>query len=130
MLHARRSFESAFIRFVAALSLLAPLAVAQFPEAQPKQYPWTDPSLSPDARADMVLKELTLDEKISLVHGQGMSFLATKPTESNGGAGYSVAIPRLGIPAVQMADSAYGVTRGAARGGYWTGFPNTLGGAW
>ena len=70
--------------------------------------------LSADARADMVIKELTLEEKISLLHGQGFSFNATGPTESNGGAGYSVAIPRVGIPAIQMADSAYGVTRGAA----------------
>jgi beta-glucosidase len=129
MFRARRLFESALMLFVAALSLLAPVAVAQFPEAQPKQYPWSDTSLSPDARADMVLKELTLDEKISLLHGQGMSFLATKPTESNGGAGYSVSVPRLGIPAIQMADSAYGVTRGAASGRYSTALPNNLGAA-
>ena len=92
----------------------------------PKHYPWSDTALSPDARADMVIKELTLEEKISLLHGQGFSFNATGPTESNGGAGYSVAIPRLGIPAIQMADSAYGVTRGAASGRYSTALPNNL----
>ena len=32
--------------------------------------------------------------------------------DSNGGAGYVVGIPRLGIPGIQMADAAYGVTRG------------------
>ena len=92
----------------------------------PKHYPWSDTTLSADARADMVIKELTLDEKISLLHGQGFSFNATGPTESNGGAGYSVAIPRVGIPAIQMADSAYGVTRGAASGRYSTALPNNL----
>ena len=51
---------------------------------------------------------------------------ATGPTESNGGAGYSNAIPRVGIPAIQMADSAYGVTRGAASGRYSTALPNNL----
>lgn len=102
-------------------------AVAQFPPMQqPKNYPWSDPSLSPDVRADMVIKELTLEEKISLLHGQGFSFNATGPTESNGGAGYSVGIPRVGIPAIQMADSAYGVTRGAASGRYSTALPNNL----
>ena len=34
--------------------------------------PWLDPSLSPDERADLVLKEMTLDEKIALIHGEGL----------------------------------------------------------
>jgi beta-glucosidase len=93
---------------------------------QPKHYPWSDPTLSPDVRADLVIKELTLDEKISLLHGQGMPFFSNAPTESNGGAGYSNSIPRFGIPAIQMADSAYGVTRGAAAGRYSTALPNDL----
>jgi len=93
---------------------------------QPKHYPWSDTTLTPDARADLVIKELTLEEKISLLHGQGSAFNSTGPTESNGGAGYSVGIPRLGIPAIQMADSAYGVTRGAAVGRYSTALPNNL----
>ncbi len=118
---------------VFALALVAvPLAVAQFPgRPQPKHYPWSDSTLSPDARADMVLKELTLEEKISLLHGQGMPFGSAPqgPSESNGGAGYSNAIPRVGIPAIQMADSAYGVTRGAASGRYSTALPNNLGAA-
>jgi len=74
----------------------------------------------------MVVKELTLDEKISLLHGNGAAFNTPGPTESNGGAGYSVSIPRLGIPAIQMADSAYGVTRGARSGRYSTALPNNL----
>ncbi len=105
----------------------APTAKAQFgAQPEPKRYAWSDASLSPDARADLVVKELTLQEKISLLHGQGFSFNATGPTESNGGAGWSVRIPRLGIPAIQMADSAYGVTRGAASGRYSTALPNNL----
>ena len=102
-------------------------ANAQFPGmSQPKHYAWSDAGLSPDVRADLVIKEMTLDEKISLLHGQGISFLSTGPTESNGGAGYTKAIPRLGIPSIQMADSAYGVTLGAARGRYSTALPNDL----
>ncbi len=105
----------------------AQFAVAQFPGMQqPKHYPWSDATLSPDVRADLVIKELTLDEKISLLHGQGMPFFSNGPSESNGGAGYSNSIPRLGIPAIQMADSAYGVTRGAAAGRYSTVLPNDL----
>ncbi|MDR3727957.1 MAG: glycoside hydrolase family 3 C-terminal domain-containing protein [Terracidiphilus sp.] len=112
---------------LAASFVMAPLAVAQFPGMpQPKHYPWSDASLSPDVRADLVLKELTLDEKISLMHGQGMPFFSDAPTASNGGAGYSNAIPRLGIPAIQMADSAYGVTRSESNGRYATALPNDL----
>jgi hypothetical protein len=36
------------------------------------EHPWMNASLSPDQRADLVLKEMTLDEKIDLMHGQGM----------------------------------------------------------
>jgi beta-glucosidase len=107
---------------------IAPLGMAQFPgqQQQPKHYAWSETSLSPDARADLVIKELTLDEKISLLHGQGGFGPGGGPTESNGGAGWSNAIPRVGIPAIQMADSAYGVTRGAASGRYSTALPNNL----
>jgi len=111
----------------AASIVMAHIAVAQFPGMQqPKHYAWSDATLTADARADLVIKEMTLDEKISLLHGQGMPFFSTVPTESNGGAGYSNSIPRLGIPAIQMADSAYGVTQGASRGRYSTALPNNL----
>lgn len=121
------------IVYMAALATLlfaATAALAQFPGMpKPKHYPWSDASLSPDQRADLVLKEMTLDEKVSLLHGQGMPFFSTGVSESNGGAGYTNSIPRLGIPAIQMADSAYGVTRGAAAGRYSTALPNNLGAA-
>jgi beta-glucosidase len=102
-------------------------AFAQFPGMpQPKHYAWSDAKLSPDERADLVIKEMTLDEKILLLHGGGMSFFSTAPSESNGGAGYTPSIPRLGIPAIQMADSAYGVTLGSFKGRYSTVLPNNL----
>src|ERR1700737_4989741 len=41
-------------------------------EESAKDRPWMNAKLSPDERAEMVLKELTLDEKIDLVHGEGM----------------------------------------------------------
>jgi beta-glucosidase len=115
---------------LAVLSSTYSLAVAQTPRtAQSRQHPWSDSSLSPDERADLVLREMTLDEKLSLLHGQGMAFLATGPTEGNGGAGYTKAIPRLGIPSIQMADSAYGVARNAVAGRYSTALPSNLGAA-
>ncbi|HKF46961.1 MAG TPA: glycoside hydrolase family 3 C-terminal domain-containing protein [Terracidiphilus sp.] len=117
--------------FAAALMASASLAIAQFgrPPEPPKHYAWSDTSLTPDQRADLVLKEMTLDEKISLLHGQrafGPAGGNGAPNGSNGGAGFTAAIPRLGIPSIQMADSAYGVTRGAMMGRYSTALPNNL----
>jgi len=129
MSYMQRCFRCVSILIAAVLSVLTSVMLAQFPGMEPKHYPWSDTSLSPDARADLVIKELTLDEKISLLHGNGLDFFQTKPSESNGGAGYTVSIPRLGIPAIQMADSAYGVTQGARAGRYSTALPNNLGAA-
>ena len=41
-------------------------------EAPKPTGPWMNTALSPDERADLVLKEMTLDEKIALLHGVGM----------------------------------------------------------
>ena len=93
--------------------------------------PWMNPDLPPDQRADLVLRQMTFDEKIQLVHGGGGGFGAPgagqqPPNRSNGGAGWIPGIPRLGIPDLNMADSAVGVTRGAARSRYSTGLPSSL----
>ncbi len=92
-------------------------------------HPWNDTSLSPDDRAAMVVKEMTLDEKISLLHGTGMEGLGPMSplsVGSNGGAGYVVGIPRLGIPGIQMSDAAYGVRSSGHNGRYSTALPCTL----
>jgi beta-glucosidase len=104
-----------------------PLSIqAQTPAAS---HPWSVSTLSPTQRAEMVLKEMTLDEKIAIVHGQGMVGEHPGLSETNGGAGFSVGVPRLGIPAIQMADAAYGVTRSEANGRYATALPSNLGAA-
>jgi beta-glucosidase len=86
--------------------------------------PWMDKSLSPDQRADMVVAQMTLDEKILLAHGAGG--FAAAGAESNGGAGVIPSIPRLGLPAIQLADSAYGVRDAAPRGRYATVLPSVM----
>jgi beta-glucosidase len=93
---------------------------------------WMNSSLSPDERAALVVKEMTLDEKISLLHGTGMVGLGPMSplaVKSNGGAGYVVGIPRLGIPAIQMSDAAYGVRSSGENGRYSTALPDDLAGA-
>src|SRR5205823_6498274 len=50
---------------------------------------------------------------------------AEAASRSNGGAGFIPGIPRLGIPDLNMADSAVGVARGGSRSRYSTGLPST-----
>lgn len=94
------------------------------------QKPWMDKSLSPDQRAELVLKELTLDEKISLLHGNGMLGWPGPPNPhaylGNGGAGFVLGVPRLGIPMIQMSDAAYGVRSSAENGRYSTALPSGI----
>jgi beta-glucosidase len=94
--------------------------------------PWMNKSLAPDERANMVLGQLTLDEKIQMVHGAGWGVLregAPIPSGSNFGAGYMVGIPRLGIPGIDLADSAVGIRMAAYQSRYATLLPSTLGAA-
>ncbi len=94
-----------------------------------QNHPWMNTSLSPDERAEMVLNQLTLDEKIDLVHGVGMkNWGKASPIfyMSNGGAGFVLGIPRLGIPMIQMSDAAYGVRSSGENGRYSTALPSDL----
>ena len=117
-----------------ALSARLPSAVAQDQvrpaDTQRQSFPWMDTQLSPDERADMVLKEMTLDEKIDLVHGEGMPGWGDRPRPNyylgNGGAGFVLGVPRLGIPIIQMSDAAYGVRSSAENGRYSTALPSSL----
>jgi len=123
---------------VAMLGLLGltALTVSGQTNGMVKDRPWMDTKLSPERRADLVLEQMTLDEKISLLHGNGMARQKNLPPEilavqdqSNGGAGFVFGVPRLGIPSIQMTDAAYGVRQSADNGRYSTALPSNLGSA-
>ena len=106
------------------------VAIAQFPGMTPaKHFAWSDKSLSPDQRADMVIKEMTLDEKIQLLHGPGWQALFA-PQESGpltraiAILGFIPGIPRLGIPDLQMTDSNQGISLAGVKGRYATALPS------
>ena len=88
--------------------------------------PWMNTSLSPDERAELVLKEMTVDEKIAMLHGVGMPTddpVTPENAASNRGVGYDVGVPRLGIPGIDMSDAAYGVRSSGVNGRYATALP-------
>jgi beta-glucosidase len=64
--------------------------------------PWMHASLSADQRADLLIAQMTLDEKIALLHGApGSAYV-----------GYVPANTRLGIPALYLEDGPAGVADG------------------
>src|SRR3954452_21076492 len=70
---------------------------------------WMSTELAPEQRAQLLVAQMTLDEKIAMVHGAGY------PLPLNG-AGYAGVVPansRLGIPALYLADSPVGVGNGS-----------------
>ncbi|MGB8325616.1 MAG: glycoside hydrolase family 3 C-terminal domain-containing protein [Candidatus Acidiferrum sp.] len=122
---------SLFLIAATFLFISAPPSFSQSTQ-QSKQppFPWMDKSLSPDQRADLVLHQMTLDEKIQLVHGTGWGVLrdgAPVPPRSNFGAGYVLGIDRLGIPDINLADSAVGIRMAALQSRYATLLPSSLG---
>ncbi|MDE1146904.1 MAG: glycoside hydrolase family 3 C-terminal domain-containing protein [Azospirillaceae bacterium] len=73
--------------------------------------PWMNTKLSPDERARLLESQLTLDERIGMLHG-----IMAIPYKIDGlppgvvwSAGYIPGVPRLGIPALRETDASLGV---------------------
>ena len=116
----------------AAAAILSLSCLTAAPQKAPKAQanPWMDRSLSPDRRADLVLSQMTFEEKMQLVHGTGWGVLRAGdpvPAASNRGAGYVSGVPRLGIPDINLADSAVGIRMAGPESRYATLLPSVLG---
>ncbi len=120
-----------WIRLAALATVLVPACglYGQFGPPKKPAGPWMDKNLSPDKRAEMVISQMTLDEKIQLVHGAGFPLFGQydpSVVRSNGGGGFVPGIERLGLPDLNMNDSAMGSTGGSRKGRYSTALPSTL----
>lgn len=62
------------------------------------------PVVTGDARVDKLLSQMTLQEKLTLIHGAHED-----PAVYQGQAGYLAGVPRLGIPGLRFADGPPGV---------------------
>lgn len=104
----------------ACVALSAPaLAEGDKPNVQTGE--WNNPSLSVDRRAELLLGQLTQDEKLKLVFGYFGSDLQEKglkkhPQALRSSAGMVEGVPRLGIPALFETDAGVGVaTQGSGK---------------
>jgi len=78
------------------------------------------PPTDPDQRADLLLAQMTLDEKIQLVHGN----LTLEDLVGPRGAGlWVLGIPRLGIPDLLLADGPTGAGDGLGQA---TALPSSI----
>ena len=93
--------EIFLIQFLLVMSLGSCLAGSTTDLTPPYFYPPAEPSMDSrsriDTRVEKLLTQLTLDEKISLLAGDPADGMST------------MAIPRLGIPKLVMADGPQGV---------------------
>ena len=97
-----------------AMSTAIGLALGSAAMAAPADRPWMDTKLSPDARADLVLQQMTTDEKLTLVFGYFATDAPWKQYKRPDGsmadaAGFVPGIERLGIPAQSQTDAGVGV---------------------
>ena len=101
MTHLRRGH--AFLPFFA-IAALTSCAIFSFAQAVPV--------VTGDPRVDKLLSQMTLKEKLTLIHGTHEA-----PSLYQGQAGYLAGIPRLGIPGLRFADGPPGVlTRHPSQG--------------
>jgi len=75
--------------------------------------PWCDTRLSPDARADLLLNAMTVDERISLLAGDELTGVAGREGTHTG---TSTGIPRVGMPDIYFSDGPVGTRQGQATG--------------
>jgi beta-glucosidase len=78
------------------------------------------PTASPDVRADYLVSQMTIDEKLQLVHGGAT---ASNPVTPLGAAGWVPSIPRLNIPDLFLADGSVGVGNGVGQA---TALPSSI----
>jgi beta-glucosidase len=91
--------------------------------------PWMNVQLGADARARMILAQMSLDEKIAMLHGTfGSTLVKVRPGEKRNGAGHVPGVARLGVPDLFESDASLGVANGGEmrKGDVATALPSSL----
>jgi beta-glucosidase len=105
MCKARKRIGTLGFAVPAALALaIVPVLAGVGPAPTKGLHPWMNRSLSAGRRAGLLLRAMTLKDKVALVHG-----VNRKEYPFKGYVGYVPANPRLHIPALKLADGRAGV---------------------
>jgi beta-glucosidase len=97
---------------IAALLAFSPAGFAQASNSQPTadSPPLTARAHDPIwARADALVRQMTLEEKITYLHGLFPPQAKNPPADMIPSAGYVPGVPRLGIPTLRESDASLGV---------------------
>ncbi|ESQ80212.1 glycoside hydrolase family 3 C-terminal domain-containing protein [Asticcacaulis sp. YBE204] len=119
-----RLLASAALALALMAASTAPTLAQTPPTAEaPKARPWMNPALDADTRAELLLKEMTQGEKLTLVFGHfasngdwinargdinGLNWKQPKESRHQS-AGFVYGVPRLGIPNQWQTDAGTGV---------------------
>jgi beta-glucosidase len=106
----------ASVTLAAAAALLGPATAAAGPCGS---HPWCDASLAPQHRAELLLDELTVPERIGLLGGDDVTGAIGAPGSHTG---TSDGIPRVGLPTFHQTDGPVGVRSGKS-----TALPGSIG---
>ena len=93
----------------ATLACMAGLALA---EGRCGTHPWCNTSLSPQARADLVLAALSTQQKVSLLGGDNVLSLIESGTNDH--TGVNNGAPGVGVPAIYYTDGPPGIRQGSS----------------
>ena len=88
--------------------------------------PWSDVSLGPVERARKLLKNMTLDEKLSMLHGNENGTCQCNYSARCAYVGNVAPVKRLGIPPINMQDGPQGFRESDERKGTSTAWPSGL----
>jgi beta-glucosidase len=102
-----------------AVVCLGPAAASAVAAGRCGSHPWCDTSLSPDARADLLVAAMTQDEKIAFIGGDDVTGVAGGEGTHTG---TQTGIPRLDVPTIYYSDGPQGPRAGKA-----TAMPGPLG---
>ncbi|KQZ26424.1 glycoside hydrolase family 3 protein [Caulobacter sp. Root1472] len=93
----------------AGLMLGATLAVMAAPALAASSQPWRDKRLPADQRAALLVKAMTREEKLRIVHGVFPMIMKERPPGVQKSAGLVPGIARLGLPDLLESDASLGV---------------------
>lgn len=88
--------------------------------------PWSDRALPPDDRARFLLRAMTLDEKLAMLHGPSGECCQCTTSAACAYVGNVAPITRLGIPPITMNDGPQGFRTAGQHQGTSTAWPSGL----